>query len=98
MASSDPLLIGRWQGYAFLATLRICPHCHFNFDPLGGQREGGAYQREQYREATHPWQDWFDDAETSYNENTTLYRVFPSKELKEFCRQLKFETTFIYFT
>lgn len=42
MASWDSLLIGRWQGYAFLTTLRICPHCHFNFDPLEGQREGGA--------------------------------------------------------
>lgn len=31
-------LIGRWQGYAFLASLRICPHCHFNFNPLGANR------------------------------------------------------------
>lgn len=76
MASWDPLLIGRWQGYAFLATLRICPHCHFNFDPLGGQQGGWGIPGGNAIGATHPWQDWLDDVGIGYNGNTTwIYRV-----------------------
>lgn len=54
MASTDPLLIGRWQGYAFLASLRICPHCHFNFNPLGAIGRVGRTGREGGRDCrTH---------------------------------------------